>query len=70
MKVLVTGGAGFIGSNFLHYEVETYPNDTLTFIGKGAGSLQTDSAVVLDIVDIIEGRCLNNYKNIKKFKIN
>ena len=28
MKVLVTGGAGFIGSNFLHYEVETYPNDS------------------------------------------
>ena len=28
MKVLVTGGAGFIGSNFLNYEVETYPNDS------------------------------------------
>ena len=28
MKYLVTGGAGFIGSNFLHYETEKYPNDT------------------------------------------
>ena len=28
MKILVTGGAGFIGSNFLHYETEKYPNDT------------------------------------------
>ena len=28
MKFLVTGGAGFIGSNFLHYETEKYPNDT------------------------------------------
>lgn len=28
MKILVTGGAGFIGSNFMHYEVETYPNDS------------------------------------------
>ena len=27
MKYLVTGGAGFIGSNFLHYEVEKYPKD-------------------------------------------
>ncbi len=27
MKILVTGGAGFIGSNFMHYETEKYPND-------------------------------------------
>ena len=50
--------------------LETYPNDTLTFIGKGAGSLPTASAIVLDIIDIIEDRCLNNYQNINRFKIN
>lgn len=27
MKICVTGGAGFIGSNFVHYMVNTYPND-------------------------------------------
>lgn len=27
MNYLVTGGAGFIGSNFLHYMVNKYPND-------------------------------------------
>ena len=27
MKFLVTGGAGFIGSNYLHYVVEKYPSD-------------------------------------------
>ena len=27
MKFLVTGGAGFIGSNFMHYEVKKYPSD-------------------------------------------
>ena len=28
MKFLVTGGAGFIGSNFLHYMVNKYPKDS------------------------------------------
>lgn len=27
MKLLVTGGAGFIGSNFIHYWLEKYPKD-------------------------------------------
>ena len=27
MKYLVTGGAGFIGSNFMHYMTNTYPKD-------------------------------------------
>ena len=59
-----------VNNEFNAVILETYPNDTLTFIGKGAGSLPTASAIVLDIVDIIEDRCLNNYKNINKFKIN
>ena len=32
MKYLVTGGAGFIGSNFMHYMTETYPNDMFVCI--------------------------------------
>ena len=42
MKILVTGGAGFIGSNFLHYMVNKYPNynfvcvDNLTYAGNYA----------------------------------
>ena len=32
MKFLVTGGAGFIGSNFMHYEVKKYPNDKFVCI--------------------------------------
>lgn len=27
MKLLVTGGAGFIGSNFIHYWIKEHPND-------------------------------------------
>ena len=39
MKVLVTGGAGFIGSNFVHYMIEKHPEyelvnlDLLTYAG-------------------------------------
>lgn len=39
MKLLVTGGAGFIGSNFIHHILETYPAyeivnlDALTYAG-------------------------------------
>ncbi len=39
MKLLVTGGAGFIGSNFVHYVLGKYPEyevvtlDDLTYAG-------------------------------------
>ena len=29
MKILVTGGAGFIGANFIHYILKKYPNDEI-----------------------------------------
>lgn len=29
MKILVTGGAGFIGSNFIHYWVKNHPEDVI-----------------------------------------
>jgi len=29
MKILVTGGAGFIGSNFIHYWLKTHPEDQI-----------------------------------------
>ena len=39
MKIIVTGGAGFIGSNFVHHMVNKYPDyeiinlDLLTYAG-------------------------------------
>ena len=56
-KMLVTGGAGFIGGNFVHYMVDKYPNymivnlDALTY----AGNLETCQPV--------EGK--PNYKFVK-----
>ena len=29
MKMIVTGGAGFIGSNFVQYEVKNHPEDEI-----------------------------------------
>ncbi|MBQ8538023.1 MAG: dTDP-glucose 4,6-dehydratase [Ruminococcus sp.] len=34
MKILVTGGAGFIGTNFIYYELENYPDDNLVCVDK------------------------------------
>ena len=39
MKILLTGGAGFMGSNMIHYLLKTYPDvevvnfDDLTYAG-------------------------------------
>lgn len=43
MKILVTGGAGFIGSNFVYYELDNYPNDEVICLDKltYAGNLET-----------------------------
>lgn len=49
MKILVTGGAGFIGSNFVTYMVEKYPNDmivnldVLTYAGNLESLKQVES---------------------------
>ncbi len=42
MKILVTGGAGFIGSNYVHYHSERYPEDELVVLDKltYAGNLE------------------------------
>jgi dTDP-glucose 4,6-dehydratase len=48
MKLLVTGGAGFIGSNFIHYWLKKYPKDKIVNLDKltYAGSLESLQDVV------------------------
>lgn len=43
MKILVTGGAGFIGSNFVYYILEKHPQDKVVCLDKltYAGNLKT-----------------------------
>ena len=48
MTVIVTGGAGFIGSNFIFYMLEAHPEDRIVCLDKltYAGNLSTLKAVM------------------------
>ena len=50
MTLLVTGGAGFIGSNFIFYELEQHPEDRIVCVDKltYAGNLSTLAPVLED----------------------
>ncbi len=56
MKVLVTGGAGFIGANFVHYTLKNHPDykitvlDALTYAGNKASL-----ASVMDKIEFVHG---------------
>ncbi len=50
MTILVTGGAGFIGANFVYYELERYPEDRIVCIDSltYAGNLSTLETALKD----------------------
>lgn len=55
-KMLVTGGAGFIGANFVHYTLKTRPEYELTVIDKLTYAGNPDNLkTVLDRVDFVTG---------------
>ena len=43
MKILVTGGAGFIGGNFVHYQLKHHPEDQIICLDAltYAGNMET-----------------------------
>lgn len=57
MTIIVTGGAGFIGSNFVHYVVDNFPQthvtvlDALTY----AGNLDNLKGIPEDRMDFVHG---------------
>jgi dTDP-glucose 4,6-dehydratase len=60
MRLLVTGGAGFIGSNFVHYWIERHPDDhvvvydLLTYAGNRASLAGADDRIVFVQGDIAD----------------
>ncbi|BFT75359.1 dTDP-glucose 4,6-dehydratase [Paenibacillus sp. P36] len=68
MKILVTGGAGFIGSNFVHYMLERYPSyqiinlDALTYAGnlENLRSIQENDNYTFVKGDITDSTLVNS----------
>jgi dTDP-glucose 4,6-dehydratase len=72
MKILITGGAGFIGCNFVRYMLEKYPEDEIIVLDKltYAGRLE-NLQDIMDEITFIRGDICNkgDVKKIKDCKV-
>ena len=55
MKLLVAGGAGFIGSNYVRRRVETHPDDSVKVLDKLTYAGRRENLEGLDRVELVEG---------------
>jgi len=66
MKILVTGGAGFIGSNFVHYLVDKYPSyqitviDALTYAGDRARLADVEDKISFHQANITDEKAMDS----------
>ena len=67
-NVLITGGAGFIGSNFVHYILDKYPETEVTVLDKltYAGRMENLEDVINDITFIKGDICVT--EDVEKVK--
>lgn len=55
MRVLITGGAGFIGANFVHSTVESMPDARVVVLDKLTYAGNPESIEGLDRVELVVG---------------
>ena len=57
MKIMVTGGAGFIGSNFVHYVYNNHPDVQIVVLDKltYAGNRANLESILGDRVQLVVG---------------
>ncbi|BBZ45762.1 dTDP-glucose 4,6-dehydratase [Mycobacterium parmense] len=56
MRLLVTGGAGFIGANFVHSTVRDHPEDSVTVLDALTYAGRRESlAEIADVITLVEG---------------
>jgi dTDP-glucose 4,6-dehydratase len=61
LNIFVTGGAGFIGANFIYYELENHPDDRITCFDALTYAANLDNlAPVMDKITFIKGDIIDS----------
>jgi len=75
MRLLVTGGAGFIGSNFVHYWLEHHPDDRivaydlLTYAGTRTSLVDVESRIAFVEGDIADAELVHDVLEAERIDV-